>query len=111
MHVCQRDAKAFKVAAIKYSKQHSVSYSIGYEQNTSDTDKLMYGLSPFTNCLKYFNDTLYLRTLPQDASNSLENETCHENYCGILCSKCREGMTTTTAADPETAVNGAGCSI
>ena len=68
----------------------SHNYWIGYENNKIDSDNLIYGLCPFTNCLKYRGNTLYLRTLPQDAS-TIENETCNENYRGILCSKCKEG--------------------
>ena len=66
------------------------SYWIGYENGKID---LIYGFCPFTNCLKYNNGTLHFRTLPDDASSnsSLENEICHHNYHGILCSQCREG--------------------
>ena len=66
------------------------SYWTGYDNDTTDSNNLIYGLCPFTNCLKHNRSALYMRTLPQDTS-AIENVTCDENYHGILCSQCREG--------------------
>ena len=66
------------------------NYWIGYEKGIDGSDNLIYGLCPFTNCLHYSGNALYLRTLPQDES-AIENETCNQNYHGILCSQCKEG--------------------
>ena len=68
----------------KFEATFHNNYWIGYENNSNN---LIYGLCPFTNCQKHNGST---RTLPQDAS-AIENETCGENYHGILCSQCREG--------------------
>ena len=64
------------------------NYWMGYD---NDSNNLVYGLCPFNNCQKYNASTLYLRILPQDTS-AIENATCDENYRGILCSQCKEGL-------------------